>query len=84
MFSTKGQYMEESNILAGNVTIKQLQRVVLLDTKGQYMKELNTLAGYATIKQRQRVILMNTKRQFMKEQIPLIAMQLSSKFKGKS
>ena len=48
MLGTKGQYMKESNTLAGNV-IRYLQpRLVLLSTKGQYMKESNTLAGNAT------------------------------------
>ena len=43
MLNTKGQYMKESNTLAGNATIKLLRGEILLDTKGQYMKELNTL-----------------------------------------
>ena len=42
--------MKESNTLAGNATIKQQRREVLLGTKEQYMKESNTLVGYATIK----------------------------------
>ena len=36
-------FMKESNTLAGNVTIKQLQAEVLLNTKEQYMKDSNTL-----------------------------------------
>ena len=47
----KGQYMKESNMLAGNATIKLHQKEILLDTKGQYMKEPNILVGNATIKQ---------------------------------
>ena len=31
--------MMESNILADNATIKQLQKEVLVNTRGQYMKE---------------------------------------------
>ena len=45
LLNTKGQYMKESNTLAGNAIIKQLQRKVLPNTKGQYIKESNTLAG---------------------------------------
>ena len=47
LLNIKGQYMRESNILAGNATIKQQQREVLQRTKKQYMKELNTLANSA-------------------------------------
>ena len=57
----KGQHMKALNILAGNVTMKQLQREVLINTKGQYMKVLNILAGNVTMKQLQREILLNTK-----------------------
>ena len=39
--------MKESNTLAGNVFIKLVQRIVLMNTKGQYMKESNTLANNA-------------------------------------
>ena len=38
------------NICLGNVTIKRLQRDILLNIKGQYMKEANILAGNATMK----------------------------------
>ena len=51
--------MKESYILADNVTIKQLQREVLLNTKEQYMKESNTPAGNATIKQLQKEVLLS-------------------------
>ena len=37
--------MKDSNIIAGNATIKQQQKEVLLNTKGQYMKESNTLVN---------------------------------------
>ena len=46
--------MKESNTLAGNATINQQQKEILVNTKGQYMKESNTLAGNATIKQQKR------------------------------
>ena len=36
--------MRESNILAGNANIEQLQGVILLYITGEYMKESNTLA----------------------------------------
>ena len=57
MLNTKGQYMKDSNILAGNAPIKQLQNLVLLNIKEQYMKESNTLANNAAIKHLQREIL---------------------------
>ena len=41
--NTKGEYMKESNTLAGNAPIKQVQRDILMNIKGQSMKELNTL-----------------------------------------
>ena len=43
LLTTKGQYMKESNILAGNATIKQHRKEILPDIKGQYMKESNPL-----------------------------------------
>ena len=42
--SIKGLCMKESNTLADNVAIRQLQREVLLSIKGLCMKESNTLA----------------------------------------
>ena len=42
--------MKELNTLAGNVTMKQLQKAILLTTKVPYMKESNTLAVNATFK----------------------------------
>ena len=39
LLNTKGQYMKESNTLAGIVIMKQLQKEVLFNIKGQYMKE---------------------------------------------
>ena len=41
-FNTKRQCMKESNTLAGNATIKQLQREVCIDTKGYFIKESNS------------------------------------------
>ena len=58
--------MKESNTLARNVTIKQHQRVVLLNIKGQYMRESNTLAGNASIKHLQSPPLQSIKEQYMK------------------
>ena len=62
LLNTKRQHMKELHILAGNATINQLQRTVLLNTKPvymnksnimrQYMGESNILAGNATIKPR--------------------------------
>ena len=40
----KKEYMKESNILAGNANIEQLQGVILLYITGEYMKGSNTLA----------------------------------------
>ena len=45
MLNTEEQCMNESNTLVGNVTIKQLQRDILLYKKGLYVKESNSLAG---------------------------------------
>ena len=58
--------MKESNTLAGNATIKQHQKEILLDTKGQYMKVSNTLVYNATIKQHKNEILLDTKGKYMK------------------
>ena len=60
MLNTKEQYMKESDILADNATIKQLQKGILLNTKQQYMKDSNIPAGNATIKQLPRAILLHT------------------------
>ena len=59
--------MKGSNTLAGNATIKQHLKEILLNTKGQCMKESNTLAGNATIKQLQREVFIDTKGYFMRE-----------------
>ena len=55
--------MKESNILVGDVTIKQLQRVILLNTKGQYIKESYIPAGSAT----EMEVWFNTKGHIMME-----------------
>ena len=39
LLTRKWQYMKESNILTGNATIKELERVVLLNRKGQYIND---------------------------------------------
>ena len=59
--------MKESNTLADNATIKQLQKTVFLNTKGQLMKESNTLACNAATKQFQSRILLDIEEQCMKE-----------------
>ena len=56
LFKHKKIVHERSDILAGNVTIMQLQREVSSYTKAQYMNCSNTLAGNVTIKQLQREI----------------------------
>ena len=48
MHNTKGQYMKESNILAGNAENISLRREIWINTKDQYMKKSNILAGNAT------------------------------------
>ena len=52
--------MKESNILAGNATIKQHKKDILLNTKEQYTKESNTLVGYAAYNCLTREILQDT------------------------
>ena len=64
---TSKQYLMVSNTIAGNATMKQLQREVLFHTKGQYMKESNTLEGNVTIRQQQKEIFCDTKVQYMKQ-----------------
>ena len=49
LLNIKGQYMRDSDTLAGNADNNFLERIVLLNTKGKYMKESNTPAGNATI-----------------------------------
>ena len=58
--------MKESNTLAGSVTIKQLQRAILLNMKEQYMKKSNFLAGNAIIEHLQKNVMLDTKGQYMK------------------
>ena len=66
---TEWQYMKELNSLAGNATMKQLQRGVLLNKKGQQLHklELDIHAEIVTIKQLPRVFWRNTKGLYMKE-----------------
>ena len=52
--------MKESNTLADNVVIRQLQREVLLSIKGLCMKESNTLADNVAISLLQKEILRGT------------------------
>ena len=59
--------MKESNTLADNVAISQLQKVIWLSIKGLCMKESNTLVDNVAIRQLQREILLGTKKLCMKE-----------------
>ena len=59
--------MKESNILAVNANIEQLQRAVSLNTTGQYMKESDTLADNAANISLRKEIWINTKGPYMKE-----------------
>ena len=43
IWSNTREYIRESNALAGNAPIKQVQRDILMNIKGQSMKDLNTL-----------------------------------------
>ena len=54
--------MKESNILAANATIKQVQKEILLNTKWQYMKESNILVSNVIIKQLTKGSLAEHKR----------------------
>ena len=58
---------EDKNTHAGNATIKQLQRVNLLNTKGQYMKmkKSNSRASNVTLNQLQKktyTLILNVQR----------------------
>ena len=75
--------MKDSNTLADNATIKQLQKTVLLNTKGQYMDESNTLALIVTIKQDQKRILHDTKRHHINEGIKYPCSQCNHKASSK-
>ena len=65
MAITKELYMKESNILAVNAIIRQVQRQVLFNTNVQNMKESNILACNAANNSLKREVLLNTKRQYM-------------------
>ena len=58
LLDIKRQFTKELDNLAGNATIRQIQKEILLSPKPQYMQELNIPAGNATIKQLQRAILL--------------------------
>ena len=75
--------MKESSTLAGNATIKQHQKEILLNTIGRYMKELSTLADNATFKQHQKDSLLNTKGQYMKVSSTLACIVPSNLLPGK-
>ena len=69
----KKQRMKGWRNFAHNVTIRQLQRVILLNTKisSWIHKVHEVLAENVTIRQLQRVILLDTKHQFIKRWITL-------------
>ena len=48
--------MKEWNILVGNVSIKQQQKVVEICIEGQFMKELNILVDNVSIKQHKKEV----------------------------
>ena len=64
--------MKESNTLADNVAIRQLQLAALLSIKEQCMKELNTLAYIVVITQLQLGALLSIKELCMKESNTLV------------
>ena len=64
--------MKESNTLANNVVIRQLQRGVLLSIKGLCMKESNTLVDNATTRQLKKDMLLVIKGLCMKESNTLV------------
>ena len=59
--------MNKSNILAACASIKQKQRVILLNTKGQFMMESIILVSNVESNYRQSQALLHTKRYYMKE-----------------
>ena len=61
LLDIKGQYMKESNILAGNVAKNFPRRDILLNIKGQYTKESNTLVGNVLKNFLQRTVLPDTR-----------------------
>ena len=64
---TSNWFIMERSSHAGNVTTKQLQRVVSINTNKQYMKERSTHAENVNTKQLERVVLRNTSKQYMRE-----------------
>ena len=61
MLDTKGQYMKESSILAGNATNNILIRNILPNTKRHSIKESNILAGNVSYNFLGRQVLINIK-----------------------
>ena len=57
----------QSDTLAANVNIEQLQAAILLNTTGEYMKESDTLADNATNISLARKMSQDTKDEFMKD-----------------
>ena len=64
---SRSSLMKRLSTLSCNVTIRQLQRGILLNTKGQYMKELDTLAVIAVNIFLRKEVLRNIKEQYIKE-----------------
>ena len=62
LLNIKGQYMKESNTLAGNVANNFLIRDMLLNIKGWHMKESNTLVGNVIKNFLQRRVLPDTRK----------------------
>jgi hypothetical protein len=59
--------MKERCTHAGNVTTKQLHRVVSLNASEQFTKERSTHASNVTTRLPERVISLNTSERYMKE-----------------
>ena len=57
--------MKESNTLAANVTIKQLNREIWVNTKEQYMKESNTHAANVANNFLTKEVLLDTRSQYI-------------------
>ena len=66
MFSTYEQCMKGWSSPVIYVTIRQLQKLLLLNTKLQCMKALSSLVMFVSMKQHLRVIFLDTKERYMK------------------
>ena len=68
----------ESNSLAGNATIKQQQKEVLLITKEQYMKESNFLADIAVCNLLLGQVSQGTKGNYILQEIVQLSKRLNN------